>query len=613
MRQHLAFIAALGMCFFALNATADAQQVKADTGGVAIGGSISSSTINIGIPQAKVDSLVRDAKRPLEELTSQQRENITLLKEKLDLNERQVRAALGILGENDIPPERLAAKLVEIAQRFKALQETASAQPGDDPKIAALKSDAQKAIDAGELAKADALLADVETEQRRSLDRLAVNAAETSARRGDIALARLRYREAAIHFANAAAVFPPNSTYEDKRIGYLAREAMALYRQGTDLGDNEALRASIGRFKRLVEMTPRESVPRDWVNVQNNLGRALEALGEREGEATKLEEAVFAYREALKEATRERTPLQWARTQNNLGWALYRLGERDAGTAKLDEAVFAFREALKELTHERVPLDWAMGQHNLGTALCVLGTRESGTAKLEEAVAAYHEALKEWTRERVPLDWATTQNNLGTALGYLGARASGTAKLEEAVIAYQEALKERTRERVPLAWARTQHNLGTALSSLGGRASGTERLEEAVAAYREALKEATRERVPLEWARIQNNLGDALSSLGERESGTERLEEAVAAYREALKEATRERVPLYWAWIFGDEGVALTLLAERWRDAAMAETALSQINTAFETLHDSGNASNAAYYERQLPRARAIVVRLRGR
>jgi hypothetical protein len=76
------------------------------------------STVIIGIPQEKVDELVRDAKRPLEGLTSQQRENIALLKEKLDLNERQVRAALGILGENDIPPERLAAKLVQIAERF---------------------------------------------------------------------------------------------------------------------------------------------------------------------------------------------------------------------------------------------------------------------------------------------------------------------------------------------------------------------------------------------------------------------------------------------------------------------------------------------------------------
>ena len=42
-------------------------------------------------------------------------------------------------------------------------------------------------------------------EQRRGLERLAVDAAETSARRGDLALARLRYGEAATYFANAVA------------------------------------------------------------------------------------------------------------------------------------------------------------------------------------------------------------------------------------------------------------------------------------------------------------------------------------------------------------------------------------------------------------------------
>jgi hypothetical protein len=54
------------------------------------------------------------------------------------------------------------------------------------------------------------------------------------------------------------------------------------------------------------------------------------------------------------------------------------------------------------------------------------------------------------------------------------------------------------------------------------------------------------------------------------------------------------------------------LLAERRKDAAMAETALSQINATFEALRDGGNAPNAAFYERQLPRARALVARLRG-
>jgi hypothetical protein len=103
-----------------------------------------------------------------------------------------------------------------------------------------------------------------------------------------------------------------------------------------------------------------------------------------------------------------------------------------------------------------------------------------------------------------------------------------------------------------------------------------------------------------------------LVSLGRRESGTAKLEEAVVVFSEALSEQTRERVPLDWARSLGNQGGALMLLAERRQDAAMAETALSQINTAFETMRDGGHAPNAAFYESQLPRARAIVARLRG-
>jgi len=47
MKRHLSFVAALGMYFFASTA-AYTQQVKLDTGGIAIGGSVSSSTISNG-------------------------------------------------------------------------------------------------------------------------------------------------------------------------------------------------------------------------------------------------------------------------------------------------------------------------------------------------------------------------------------------------------------------------------------------------------------------------------------------------------------------------------------------------------------------------------------
>src|SRR5512147_1054792 len=92
------------------------------------------------------------------------------------------------------------------------------------------------------------------------------------------------------------------------------------------------------------------------------------------------------YRAALQEWTRERVPLDWAMTQNNLGKALETLGERESGTTRLEEAVAAYRAALQEWTRERVPLQWATAQTNLGRALSRLGEWESGTKRLEQAV-----------------------------------------------------------------------------------------------------------------------------------------------------------------------------------------------------------------------------------
>jgi hypothetical protein len=163
MKLCLSCVVAFGLWFSLSSAHAQQGQVKAESGGIAIGGSVTDSTINIGLPQEKVDALVRDRTRPLEEL----------LKEKLDLNERQVRRALDIIGEANVPPERLAAKLVEVAEHYKVLLTGSAAQPGDSPNVIDLKGEAQKAIDAGDLGKADALLARVETEQRLALDRSA--------------------------------------------------------------------------------------------------------------------------------------------------------------------------------------------------------------------------------------------------------------------------------------------------------------------------------------------------------------------------------------------------------------------------------------------------------
>jgi outer membrane PBP1 activator LpoA protein len=191
-----------------------ADQTVSAPGGVAAGRDIT-GPVTIGV----TPEMLADLKRPWEELSESQKREIAKLQGDLDLNQRQVKSALEIVGEADVPPERLAAKLVEIAGKFKDLQTAAAAQPGDDSKITALKAEAQKAIQDGELGKADGILAEIEKIQTEALDRLALNAAQTTAQRGDVALTRLRYLEGAQRFAEAAAKVPQG--HEDELWKYL--------------------------------------------------------------------------------------------------------------------------------------------------------------------------------------------------------------------------------------------------------------------------------------------------------------------------------------------------------------------------------------------------------
>ena len=484
---------------------------------ISIEGSVSNSTINNTVIHENPDTLALLAKAlsdkdASEEHRRQAEGKAAELATKLGFTSAAVSEFFRILGEQNVPEEKIPARLIEIATHFTQTRDELAALETDEPHAAELAREAKIALDAGRLTEADNLLDQAkETElaalrQARELkqkaqeaeDRHALNAAELTAGRGNIALTQLRYTDSADRFKEAAALVPAG--HQDEKANYLSSQADALRRQGDDKGDNAALKQSIEIWRLVLVQRPRDRMPLDWATTQNNLGIALEALGERESGTSHLEAAVAAYQAALQERTRDRVRLDWAGTQASLGSALARLGERESGTARLEEAVAAYRAALEEYKRDRVPLDWAGTQTGLGNALARLGEREGGTARLEEAVAAYRAALEEYKRDRVPLDWATTQNNLGLALAALGERESGTARLEEAVAAYRAALKERTHDRVPLDWATTQNNLGLALLRLGERESRTTRLEEAVAAF-DACLTITETTWPEEWVR----------------------------------------------------------------------------------------------------------------
>jgi tetratricopeptide (TPR) repeat protein len=622
-----AFLAAVSAAMIVLGhqaAVALGDKVEAGSCAIANSGSASgnSVTCNFGLTPEQLkqvtEAAVKGATGPLID-------RVADISKILGVTEDATKTLLKIVGEDsNVPDDKLADALSKVASDYKRLQAQVAALNPDNPTAKAFVEQAKPEIEAGHFGRAHELLrqatqaqiaaaqeADkLEQQAHAARDAQMLGAADSTAAEGDVALTERNYSEAAELFGQAANFVPRGHSSE--RGGYLLRQAGALYRQGDERGDNDALRNSIELYERALAEYPRSGAPLDWAQTQNNLGTALWRLGERESGTARLEAAVAAYRAALEERTRERVPLDWAQTQNNLGLALWRLGERESGTARLEEAVTAYRAALEERTRERLPLQWAQTQNNLGIALRVLGARGSGTTRLEEAVAAYRAALEEYTRGRDPLDWARAQNNLGVALEALGARESGTARLEEAVTAYRAALEERTRERLPLYWAMTEDNLGTALFSLGERESGTARLEEAVAVHRAALEERTRDRVPLDWAATQNNLGTALEALGERESGTARLEQAVDAYRAALAERARERAPLAWAASTGNQGVALMVIADRTNDPALADAAVRQIEMAYQTAQSGGDEHASAFYLAHLLTAQAIRDRLKG-
>ncbi|MCM1984453.1 trypsin-like peptidase domain-containing protein [Lyngbya confervoides] len=322
-------------------------------------------------------------------LQNPERDRVEELSRSLGKNQNAIRLALRTLGEKEhqISDEQLPLKLLESIQSFDNQLKSLATLRSTDSEVSRKLDQVRMALELDELEEADTSLEDVaelslararaaeelELRAREVREQGLRDAASAYAQRGQLALSRLFYLEAADHFSKAAETLP---SYDSAQIfEYRLAQAGALYRHGDEQGENSKLVGAIRVYANLLSHYPRVENPGDWAATQNNLGTALSTLGERESGTNRLEEAVTAYREALKERTRERVPLSWAATQNNLGNALSTLGERESGTNRLEEAVTAYREALKEYTRERVPLDWAATQNNLGTALWTLGER----------------------------------------------------------------------------------------------------------------------------------------------------------------------------------------------------------------------------------------------
>ncbi len=475
-------------------------------------------------------------------------------------------------------PLEIERILRSTAERYKLMQtRLQELQKSGGHVLQGLLADAGRLVESGQFDEADQIL--VKAENHGDVVRAGIRS-----NRADLAQMRLRYKEAADHYRAAAEILPESEV--QGRWCYHLRCAAAFFKLGNEFNDNSALMKAVEIYRVVaLPLATRHQTPQNWATTQDDLGSALQSLGERTGNAALLEEAVIAFRLALLVRLHATVPVEWAKTQHNLGNSLKILGKWKADSNLLGESIAIFRAVLLELNRAQLPQEWAKAKNSLGAALRIAGERERNNELLKEAVGIFREALEERMRSTVPLDWAETQNNLANALESLGEREDSIALLEEAISAFREALQVYTRDRIPPRWAGIQNNLGNALCALGERGASTEHLLEAVNAYRAALQEYTRDRMPPLWAMAQNNLGSALRELGSLQGNAALLELSVTAIRNALQVRTRAEVPAAWAGT--QNNLANTFLAyfNLVGDSAHLVQAKSANDMALEVLH----------------------------
>ena len=277
MKTRLSFIAALGMYCFASSPIAHAQQVKADTGAVAIGRQLSVAPQSIlAFPPNNWPQLVRQAG----DLSETQKKLIAKLEGDLgpQPTSNPRRAEYSWRGERSArAPGRQARRVC------RALQSPSGNGIGSAGRRSQNRSPESRRAEGhrcGRIGQSGCVA-------RGCRDRAEARSRPPRCQRGrylrparrnraySIAIQRRRHalRQCGRRACPRGALTRTSGSATSKE------RQRALYQQGDEFGDNGALLSAIERYKRLVALMPRERVPLDWAATQNNLGNALKPLG----------------------------------------------------------------------------------------------------------------------------------------------------------------------------------------------------------------------------------------------------------------------------------------------------------------------------------------------
>jgi hypothetical protein len=194
-----------------------------------------------GLTPEGLQKLIKDA---VTGAVGSPREGIDDLSNRLKVTQDAALEMLRIIGQADVPPERLPEKLAEVAEQYKSAMDRLAALDPEDPITGDLVERAEAAMKVGQFEEADRLVSEAEhaelaaahralqsvQQARATADQRLLRAADHRGVRGDIAVTGLRYLDAAQHFQEAADLVPAG--YPDNKGKFLLAQADALKRHG---------------------------------------------------------------------------------------------------------------------------------------------------------------------------------------------------------------------------------------------------------------------------------------------------------------------------------------------------------------------------------------------
>lgn len=250
------------------------------------------------------------------------------------LSEEAILGQIRRVSEHTNDPQAALADLEVALTRLANFEADANRPSNHSNEIDTAVAQAGVLVNQDRLSDARALLADQRERAAAEMQRLLSKEIDVALIDGDAAGAAALIVEQADHDAGGRADFAA-----------LCQVQNDYYVAGRDKGVALDLRVSIALAKLLVG---RAGDSDETGAALNDLGIALQTLGERDSDTDRLEQAVKAFQQALKERTRDRVPLDWAMTQYNLALTYLTMFEKTAQAAHLDRAQDLLRAAAAE-------------------------------------------------------------------------------------------------------------------------------------------------------------------------------------------------------------------------------------------------------------------------